>query len=140
MTSTPALTGLTSLLWKRGASMARVLIVDHDALSVRALVRALRDCEHREIRVARSAADALRAAVEFRPSIVFLDIELPDMGAYELATLLRQHPQLQQMRLIALTDEGEHPAREHARASGFERYIVKPITEVGVREVLEAPS
>jgi CheY-like chemotaxis protein len=120
--------------------MERVLIVDDDAFSVQTLVRVLQQCGHRETRVARSAADALHAAVEFRPGIIFLDIELPDMGGYELATLLHQHPQLQQTRLIALTDKGSHPAREHARASGFERYIVKPVTEAAVREVLEAPS
>ena len=117
--------------------MARVLIVDDDAISVRTLVRALRACGHRNIRVAASAAAALRTAVEFRPDIVLLDIELPDMGGYELATHLHRHPQLQQMRLIALTDKGDHPAREQARSSGFERYIVKPIRDAAVREVLE---
>jgi len=118
--------------------MARILIVDDDAASVRTLVRVLHECGHHESRVAGSAADALCAAVEFRPAIIFLNIELPDMGGYELATHLHQHPQLQQMRLIALTDSGDHPAREHARASGFERYVVKPITDAAVREVLDA--
>lgn len=118
------------------AEMARVLIVDDDAASVQTLVRVLQECGEREIRVATSAARALRTAVEFRPAVIFLDVELPDMGGYELATLLHQHPQLQHMRLIALTGEGGHPAREHARASGFERYIVKPISDAAVREVL----
>lgn len=117
--------------------MARVLIVDDDAVSAQMLVRVLYECGHREVRVAASAAQALHAAVEFQPAIIFLDIELPDMGGYELATLLHQHPQLQQMRLIALTGEGDHPAREHARVSGFERYIVKPISDAAVREALE---
>lgn len=117
--------------------MARVLIVDDDAASAQTLVRVLRECGKREIRVVASAAGALRAAVEFRPAVIFLDIELPDMGGYELAMLLHQHPQLQHMRLIALTGEGGHPAREQARASGFERYIVKPISDAAVREVLE---
>lgn len=116
--------------------MARILIVDDDAVSVQTLVRVLHECGERKIRVAESAAQALRAAVEFRPALIFLDVDLSDMGGYELATLLHQHPQLQHMRLIALTGEGGHPAREHARASGFERYIVKPISEAAVREVL----
>ena len=119
-------------------SIVRVLIVDDDGLSARTLVQVLHEFGHRETRVARSANDALRAAVEFRPAIIFLDIELPDMGGYELATLLHQHSQLQQTRLIALTNKGDHLAREHARASGFERYMVKPVTEAAVREVLEA--
>jgi CheY-like chemotaxis protein len=118
--------------------MARVLIVDDDAPLVQTLVRVLHEFGHRETRVARSASDALRAAVEFLPEIMFLDIEVPDMGGYELARHLHRHPQLQQMRLIALTAKGNHATREHARASGFERYMVKPITEAAVREVLEA--
>jgi len=118
--------------------MARILIVEDDPAAAAALARLLHKCGHWETRVAHSGADALPTAVLFRPAIIFLDIELPDMGGYELATLLHQHPRLQQMRLVALTDKGDHPAREHARASGFERYIVKPITERAVREVLEA--
>jgi CheY-like chemotaxis protein len=117
--------------------MARVLIVDDHAASVQTLVRVLHESAENEVRVAASAAQALRAAVEFRPGVIFLDIELPDMGGYELATLLHQHPQLQHVRLIALTGEGGHPAREQARASGFERYIVKPIGDAAVREVLD---
>jgi CheY-like chemotaxis protein len=117
--------------------MARILIVEDHADSVRTLVRVLQESGEHEVRVAASAAQALRAAVEFRPGLIFLDIELPDMGGYELATLLHQHPQLQNVRLIALTGEGGHPAREQARASGFERYIVKPIGDAAVHEALE---
>jgi CheY-like chemotaxis protein len=116
--------------------MARVLIVDDDAASVQTLLRVLQESGEHEVRVAASAAGALRAAVEFRPAVIFLDIELPDMGGYELAALLHQHPQLQDTRLIALTGEGGHPAREQARASGFERYLVKPIGDAAVREVI----
>jgi CheY-like chemotaxis protein len=118
--------------------MARILIVDNDGPLVRTLVRALEQLGHHETRVARSASDALHAAVEFLPTIIFLDIELPDMGGYELAKNLHQHPRLQKVRLIALTDKGHHAAREDARAAGFERYVVKPVTETAVREVLEA--
>jgi CheY-like chemotaxis protein len=118
--------------------MARILIVDDEGPSVQTLERVLHELGHRETRVAGSASDALRAAVELLPAITFVDIELPDMGGYELAKNLHQHPQLQHMRLVALTNKGQHAARENARAAGFERYIVKPITEAAVREVLEA--
>ena len=117
--------------------MARILVVDDDSASAQTLVQALHEHGYVETRVASSAADALRAAVEFRPGIIFLGIELPDMGGYEVATHLHRHAP--RMRLIALTSKGEHPAREHARASGFERYIVKPVTDAAVREVLDTP-
>ena len=83
-----------------------------------------------------SAADAVAAAVEFPPAIVFLDIELPDMSGYEVATILHQHAQLRATRLIALTDNIEHPGREDARAAGFERYLVKPVTAIELQKVL----
>jgi CheY-like chemotaxis protein len=117
--------------------MRRVLIVDEDAATARALVRMLRRRGDCETRVARSAATALKAAAEFIPDVIFVDIDLPDMSGYELARLMHQHPQLQQMRLIALTDSREHPGREHARTSGFERYLVRPITLVALQEALE---
>jgi CheY-like chemotaxis protein len=119
--------------------MARFLIVDDDVESARSLSAMLQESGVAETRVAHSAATALRAAVEFNPSIVFVDIELPDMSGYDVALLLHQHPRLQQMRLIALTDSGEHPGRERARASGFERYLVKPVGFAALEEVLEMP-
>jgi CheY-like chemotaxis protein len=73
--------------------------------------------------------------------VVFMDVELPDMSGYDAALLMHQHPHLQRTRLMALTDYAEHPGRERARASGFERYIVKPVTTEALQEVLDpAPS
>jgi CheY-like chemotaxis protein len=119
--------------------MTRILIVDDDMDSARSLESMLQESGHDETRVEHSAATALRAAIEFAPRIIFVDIELPDLSGYDVALLLHQHPRLQQMRLIALTDSGEHLGREHARASGFERYLVKPVTVAALQEVLDMP-
>jgi CheY-like chemotaxis protein len=116
-----------------------ILIVDDDPGSARVLARLLRKWGFCTVRSAHSAAAALALAVAFSPRIVLLDIELPDMSGYELARLLHQHPLLQDVRLIALTENGEHPARERARVAGFERYLVKPITTTALREILEDP-
>jgi CheY-like chemotaxis protein len=115
---------------------ARILIVDDDVAEAQSLVAMLGTAKHWQIRVVHSAAAALAAAVEFLPGIIFLDIELPDMSGYEVALLLHQHAALQGVRLIALTDSIEHPARETARAAGFERYLVKPVTAIELQKVL----
>ena len=81
-----------------------------------------------------SAAVAL--AVEFAATIAFIDLKLPDMSGYDVARQLHQHPLLQKLRLIALTDSGAHSRREFARAAGFERYLVKPLTRTTVEELL----
>lgn len=114
----------------------RVLIVDDDVDLAQALSRMLESVGRYETRMVHSAADALAAAVEFPPAIAFLDIELPDMSGYEVAKLLHMHAQLRATRLIALTDNVEHPGREDARAAGFERYLVKPVTAIELQKVL----
>ena len=115
----------------------RVLIVDDRADSAESLVALLQELGHSETRVARSAGTALQTAVGFSPDIVLMDVELPDMSGYDAALLMHQHPHLQRTRLMALTDYAEHPGREQARASGFERYLVKPVTVEALQEVLD---
>jgi len=120
--------------------MARILIADDDRDCAELLLQLLKALGHDDTRVASTAAAAFDVAIEFVPSIIFLDIELPDMSGYEVALMLHQHPQLQHMRLIALTESGQHLGREQARTSGFERYLVKPLTATAVQEALETPS
>ena len=116
--------------------MRRILIVDHDAESAELLAMLLQAMGCGETQVRRLGSAAVALAVEFRATIVFIDLKLPDMSGYEVARLLHQHPLLQKPRLIALTDSGEQPAREFARAAGFERYLVKPVTRAAVEEAL----
>jgi len=118
------------------ATRPRILIVDDDAPLARSLATMIGAAGAYETRIVHCAADAVAVTAEFPPAIVFLDIELPDMSGYEVAQLLNQRAQLQATRLIALTDSNEHPAREDARAAGFERYLVKPVTEIELRKVL----
>jgi len=118
------------------AAPPRILIVDDDVVLAKALATMLEAAGACETRTVHSAADAVAAAVEHAPDIVFLDIELPDMSGYEVAKLLHQHAHLQATRLIALTDNIEHPGRENARAAGFERYLVKPVTAIELQKVL----
>jgi CheY-like chemotaxis protein len=65
-----------------------------------------------------------------------MDLDLTDIGAYDVARLLSQHPDLQSLQIIALTKGGEHPAREHARESGFQRYLLKPVSSAALAELL----
>jgi CheY-like chemotaxis protein len=114
----------------------RILIVDDDVALADSLAAMLGTAGAYDIRIVHLAAEAVAVAAEHEPTIVFLDIELPDMSGYEVAKLLHQQPHLGAARLIALTDSIEHPGREDARAAGFERYLVKPVTVAELHKVL----
>jgi CheY-like chemotaxis protein len=107
--------------------MPRVLIVDADMRAADALASLLQSTGHGAACVAYTGATALALAVEFEPTVLLVDLDLPDMSGYDVARHLSQHPRLQNLRLIALTASSEHPGRELARESGIERYLSKPI-------------
>jgi len=70
--------------------------------------------------------------------VALLELSLLDMTGYELASLLREQAQTQDLRMIALTSSPEHAAREQARAAGFERYLMKPVLALDMRALLES--
>jgi CheY-like chemotaxis protein len=107
--------------------MPRILIVDSDLAAANALAALLQSSGHGDARVAESGATAITLAVEFAPTVLLVDLDLPDMSGYDVARQLSQHPQLQNLRLIALTANSDHPGRELAREAGIERYLVKPV-------------
>jgi two-component system, sensor histidine kinase len=115
--------------------MPRILIVDDDAAAADALASLLQATGYGEARVAYTGAAALALAGEFVPTVALVDLELPDMSGYELARHLSQHPQLQTLRLIALTADSEHPGRELAREAGVERYLIKPVGSADLAEL-----
>jgi CheY-like chemotaxis protein len=118
-----------------GGDMPRILIVDDDVTAADALASLLESSGYGDVRVAYNGSTALALAVEFVPTVALVDLELPDMSGYEVARHLSQHPQLQTLRLIALTADGEHPGRELAREAGVERYLIKPVGSADLAEL-----
>jgi len=112
---------------KAPAQASHVLVIDNDMRAADFLELLLHAGGYSETRVAYSAHGALAIAREFCPAIVLLDLDMRDMGSYELGQTLRERAQLQCVRLIAVTSGRTHDGRESARNAGFERYLLKPI-------------
>jgi PAS domain S-box-containing protein len=104
----------------------RILIVDdnHDAAEMLGEVLRARGYE---TRIAHDGPEALRVATAFKPEAAFLDIGLPVMDGYELASRLRELPGLSTLRLIAVTGYGQESDRRRTQAAGFEHHMVKPV-------------
>ena len=107
-----------------GPSVARrVLVVDDNEDAAEMLEIALRAAGH----VTRQAHDGqarCRCSQEFPADVALLDLGLPAMDGYELATHIRAaHPAI---RLVALTGYGQESDRERTRAAGFHEHLVKP--------------
>jgi CheY-like chemotaxis protein len=115
----------------------RILIVDQDRAVGKTLTGMLSATGFDDVRSVLSAPRAITVADGFRPGIVFLDIDLPDMNAYDLARQLLKQARQHGMRVIALTGSVDRPTREEARGGGFERNLVKPVAQSELDKVRE---
>jgi CheY-like chemotaxis protein len=105
---------------------SRILVVDDNADAADMLAELLTIDGH-QVKVAYSGQQALERAAEFQPAYVFLDIGLPDMSGYQVATRMRELPGLESAFLIALTGYGQARDRELAMNAGFDEHVVKPM-------------
>jgi signal transduction histidine kinase len=103
----------------------RVLVADdnEDALAMLAL---LLESEGHVVCTASNGPQALEMAETFHPDIAFLDIGMPKMSGYELASRMRILPCGQRISLVALSGWGGKQDVQKALASGFDAHIAKP--------------
>jgi two-component system, cell cycle response regulator DivK len=76
---------------------------------------------------ARDGAEGIQLAGQLRPDLILLDIQLPALDGYAVATELRKDDALRNTPIIAVTSYAMVGDREKALASGATDYIEKPI-------------
>lgn len=103
----------------------RVLIVD-DNCDAADMVGALLEASGCAIMVAYGGQQALAMADEFRPDVIFLDINMPGMDGYQAATALRQRASGSTARIVALTAMNDAASRATMAAVGFDGHLAKP--------------
>ena len=116
----------------------RVLVVD-DNLDAAEMLVMLLSLEGHEVRMAGSGPEAIDIVQQFRPHVAFLDIGLPGMSGYELATRLRADPNLAGLALVAVTGWGQAEDRRRSKEAGFDEHLTKPVEPEAVLAVLARP-
>jgi two-component system, chemotaxis family, CheB/CheR fusion protein len=91
------------------------------------------------VRTAGDGSTALEAAGVFQPEVILLDIGLPGMSGYEVATQLRQLPGMASVFLVALTGYGQERDRDLSRRAGFDQHLTKPVDHQMLLRVLRSP-
>lgn len=114
-----------------------VMVVD-DSITVRKVTGRLLE---RNDMVAVSAKDGIEALAlldETIPDVMLLDIEMPRMDGYELATHIRNEPRLKQIPIIMVTSRSGEKHRQRAMQIGVDEYMTKPFQENDLLEGIRA--
>jgi PAS domain S-box-containing protein len=120
---------------KHAGAPRRVLVVDDNQDAAHAL-RLLLETDGHDVMVSADGAAGLALAREHRPDVVLLDIGLPTLNGYEIATRIRADPALKGTVLVAVTGYGQMHDRARASACGFDHHLVKPVEFRALQELL----
>jgi len=113
----------------------RVLIVDDNVDAAHSLSMLAELLGH-STATAFSGPEALEKIPSFKPDIIFLDIGLPGMSGFEVATAIKKdHPHPPPF-VIALTGWGTEETKQKARESGFDEHLTKPVEMATVERIL----
>jgi CheY-like chemotaxis protein len=107
------------------AEGSRILVVDDSIDSAETLGELLKIWGH-DVRLAHDGNAGLEAAREYKPDVILLDIGLPGMDGFAVATALRKEG-LGGRMLVALTGYGEQQDKDKAQKVGFDHHLTKPI-------------
>jgi CheY-like chemotaxis protein/two-component sensor histidine kinase len=108
------------------ANGCRVLLVDDNEDAAEMLAQSLAALGH-HVEIAFDAPEALDLAGRYVPDVALLDLGLPVIDGYELASRLRQQDGWQRVRFAALTGYGQPVDRALTAKAGFDVHLVKPI-------------
>ncbi|MEW6646095.1 MAG: Hpt domain-containing protein [Pseudomonadota bacterium] len=110
-----------------------VMVVD-DSITVRKVTSRL--LERNDIRpvTAKDGVDAIAQLEEVMPDVMLLDIEMPRMDGYELATHIRNTERLKHIPIIMITSRSGEKHRQRAMEIGVDFYMSKPYQETELLE------
>ncbi|GAB2592895.1 Hpt domain-containing protein [Dyella jejuensis] len=117
-----------------------VMVVD-DSITMRKVTGRVLERHEYEVETAKDGLDAIEKLHERVPNLMLLDIEMPRMDGYELATQMKADPRFRHVPIIMITSRTGEKHRQRAFDIGVERYLGKPYQEAEllaqISEVLE---
>ncbi len=113
---------------RKASKPASILVVD-DSVTVRKVTTRLLERQGMEVRTAKDGVDAMNALQDQVPDLVLLDIEMPRMDGFEVASLMRHDPVLKDVPIIMITSRTGEKHKERAMSIGVTEYMGKPFQE-----------
>jgi PAS domain S-box-containing protein len=117
---------LASATELQASKKARILVVDDNVDTARGMARLLKLLGH-EVATAHSGQEAIEVARAHQQDFILLDIGLPGMSGYEVASQLRKEECCREAVIVAISGYGQEEDRRRSKEAGFDYHLVKPL-------------
>ncbi|MDH5765865.1 MAG: response regulator, partial [Gammaproteobacteria bacterium] len=105
-----------------------VMVVD-DSITIRKVTARMLERNGMKVVTAKDGVDAVAQLQEIVPDIMLLDIEMPRMDGYEVATHVRNNDRIKDLPIIMITSRTGAKHRDKAMEIGVNNYLGKPYQE-----------
>jgi len=115
--------------------MKNILIVEDTELNIDLLTQLLEDDYN--LLIAKDGAQGVDMAIEHKPDLILMDINLPVMDGYEATRQIRMNDALKSTPIIGLSAHAMSTHENMAIDSGCTAYLTKPINDAILFKTLE---
>ncbi len=105
-----------------------IMVVD-DSITIRKVTERILVRNGIKVLLAKDGVDATNILQDHKPDLMLLDIEMPRMDGFELATYIRNDERLKDLPIIMITSRTGAKHKEKAMAIGVNQYLGKPYQE-----------
>jgi len=112
-----------------------VVVID-DSTSVRAFIQRCAEGLDVEIRAYASASAAMAYLSDARPTLVFLDIIMPDKDGLTFLQEMRRMPGYEEMPVVMISSKDYAQDRMTAKDLGAVEFVAKPMSTKTIRDLI----
>jgi two-component system cell cycle response regulator DivK len=109
----------------------RILYIE-DTFDNRILIKRILEASGYIVDEAPDGLTGIQIAMQNRPDLILMDINLPDIDGYEVTARLRQLEGFERIPIVALTANVLEGDRERSLNAGCDGYIPKPVDVDGL--------
>lgn len=119
---------------KSNSRTKKILFVeDDDALASVYMTRL--EAEGFNVKRVPNGEDALASALQYRPDLILLDVMMPKVSGFDVLDILRNTPEVGNVKIIMLTALSQESDKERAKSLGVDDYLVK--SQVVIADVVD---
>ncbi|SRR5215204_1678152 len=108
--------------------MKRILVVDDSPTIRRMMIASLKSLRDVEFDEANNGLEALERLALAPVSLLFLDLNMPDIHGVEVIEFVRRHQAYRDIPICVVTTRGDEESRTQVIAAGANVYLTKPFT------------
>jgi PAS domain S-box-containing protein len=114
----------------------RILLVEDNAINMMVTSDYLKDRDY-QVTEARNGMEAMEQALQQKPDLILMDIQMPGMSGLEAISRLRATPEFASVPIIAFTALAMPGDRERCLEAGATEYLAKPVSMKYLSEMIE---